>query len=133
QGGAPAFPLNPARVSAIQLFLGRVSEPTTLIISDLRAAGSPAATAGSAALTKPEDRDRPVTPPAWLGSRPPVEGDWVGTLDENFDGDKLNEKLWTTRMTWGGPSRGQLQRYTPENVVVSGGVAALVAERNPGH
>lgn len=133
QGGAPAFPLNPARISAIQLFLGRVSEPTTLIISDLRAAGSPATASDSDALTKPEDRDRPVIPPAWLGSRPPVEGNWVATLDENFDGDKLNEKLWTNRMTWDGPSASQLQRYAPENVVVAGGVAAFVAEKRHGH
>ncbi|MFH1499807.1 MAG: glycoside hydrolase family 16 protein [Verrucomicrobiota bacterium] len=133
QNGAPAFPLNPARISAIQVFLSKPGVNTTLLLSDLKAAGSPAAVADSAALTKAEDRDIPVIPPAWLGSRPPITGDWVRTLDENFDGDRLDESRWSTRMTWGGPTRGQLQRYTPENVVVSGGVAALVAERNPGH
>jgi hypothetical protein len=24
--------------------------------------------------------------PDWLGRRPPVEGEWVQTFDENFDG-----------------------------------------------
>jgi beta-glucanase (GH16 family) len=33
--------------------------------------------------------------PEWLGKKPPVEGDWTMTLDENFDGDAINEKLWS--------------------------------------
>jgi len=33
--------------------------------------------------------------PEWLGKKPPVDGDWVMTLDENFDGDAINEKLWS--------------------------------------
>ncbi len=37
--------------------------------------------------------------PEWLGKRPPVEGDWVKTFDENFDGPDDRsvevEHLWT--------------------------------------
>lgn len=133
QNGAPAFPLNPKRISGVQLFIVRPKQDVTLVVSDLRAAGSPAAATDSASLTTPADRDIPVTPPAWLGQRPPVEGDWVKTLDENFDGDSLNEKLWTPRFPWDGPQPGQLQRYAPENVTVANGRASFKAEKKHGH
>jgi|GEM_PF-878020 len=133
QNGAPAFPLNPARISALQVFIVRPKTDTTLILSDLKAAGSPADAANKLSLTKPEDRDTPAVLPAWLGQRPPVEGDWVQTLDENFEGDALNEKLWTKRFPWDGPQPGQLQRYAPENVTVANGVASFKAEKKFGH
>jgi beta-glucanase (GH16 family) len=133
QNGAPGFPINPARISAIQIFIIRPKADTVLVVSDLKAAGSPADSANALSLTKPEDRDTPVVPPAWLGQRPPVEGEWVRTLDENFDGDKVNDELWSTRFPWNGPARGQLQRYAPENVTVSDGVATFKVEKRHGH
>jgi len=133
QNGAPAFPLNSKRISAIQMFLEKPKADTTLILSDLKASGSPAASAGGGALTSPADRNVAVTPPEWLGKRPPVEGDWVQTLNENFDGDKLNDKLWTPRFPWNGPQPGQLQRYAPENVTVGDGIASFKVEKRQGH
>ena len=133
QNGAPAFPLDSARVTAIQLFLVRPKFETTLMVSDLKAFGSPSARADVAALTTPADRDVPVTPPDWLGKRPPVEGNWVQTLDENFAGDKLDAKLWTPRFPWDGPQPGQLQRYAPENVIIADGLATFKAEKRFGH
>ena len=39
--------------------------------------------------------DRPAySAPDWLGQRPPVDGDWTKTLDEEFDGPAINEKIW---------------------------------------
>ncbi len=131
QNGAPAFPLNSKRISAIQIFIVKPKTDTTLVLSDLKASGSPSAVA--AGLTSPADRNVPVTPPAWLGQRPPVEGNWVQTLNENFEGDKLNDKLWTTRFPWDGPQPGQLQRYAPENVIVGGGVVSFKSEKRHGH
>lgn len=133
QNGAPAFPLNPKRIIAIQAFIVRPKADTTLILSDLKGTGSPAAANDSLALTSPADRDIPVTPPAWLGQRPPVEGNWVQTLNENFDGDKLNDKLWTPRFPWDGPQPGQLQRYAPQNVIVADGVVSFKSEKLHGH
>ncbi|MCC5843061.1 MAG: glycoside hydrolase family 16 protein [Verrucomicrobia bacterium] len=130
---APGFPLNPARVSAIQVFLIRPRQDTELIFSGLKAWGTPGAAADSATLTSPADRDIPVTPPEWLGQRPPVEGNWVLTLDENFDGDTLNGELWTTRFPWNGPMPGQLQRYAPENVIVEDGILRIKTEKRHGH
>ena len=126
QNGAPAFPLNPKRISAIQIFLERPKPDTVLILSDLKASGG-------GALTSPADRNVPVTPPEWLGTRPPIEGEWVQTLDENFDGETLNDKLWTPRFPWDGPQPGQLQRYAPENVIVGDGVASFKVEKRQGH
>jgi beta-glucanase (GH16 family) len=132
QNGAPAFPLNSKRISAIQLFIVKPKTDTTLLLSDLKGSGSPSAVAGGG-LTSPADRDVPVTPPAWLGQRPPVEGDWVQTLNENFDGTTLNDKLWTPRFPWDGPQPGQLQRYAPQNVIVADGVVSFKSEKLLGH
>lgn len=135
QNGAPAFPLNPARIKAIQLFTVRPKADTVLLLSDLKACGSPADAANKLSFTKPEDRNIPAVLPEWLGKRPPADlpGDWVKTLDENFDGSALDDKLWTPRFPWDGPQPGQLQRYAPENVTVSGGFARFKAEKLAGH
>jgi beta-glucanase (GH16 family) len=133
QNGAPAFPLNPARISGIQVFIVRPKTDTVLVLSDLKACGSPADAANKLSLSTPEDRNKPAILPAWLGQRPPVEGNWVKTLDENFDGTSLNEKLWTPRFPWDGPQPGQLQRYAPENVTVANGVAVFTVEKKAGH
>jgi beta-glucanase (GH16 family) len=135
QNGAPGFPLNPARISAIQLFLERPKTDTTLILANVKASGTPADAASSLSFTKPDDRNTPAILPKWLGKRPPEElaGEWIKTLDENFDGASLNEKLWTPRFPWNGPQGGQLQRYAPENVTVANGVASFKVEKRAGH
>ncbi|HSI09557.1 MAG TPA: glycoside hydrolase family 16 protein, partial [Rariglobus sp.] len=131
--GSPGYDLHAGRVSAIQLFLIKPMPDSTLVLSDLKAWGSAGDRAASTVLTKPADRTLPVTPPAWLGQRPPVEGNWVQTLDENFDGEKLNDKLWTPSFPWDGLQPGQLQRYSAENVTVTGGHARFKAEKRRGH
>ena len=135
QNGAPGYPLNPARISAIQLFLERPKTDTTLLLSNLKASGTPADAASSLSFTKPDDRNTPAVLPKWLGQRPPADlpGEWVKTLDENFDGTQLNSKLWTPRFPWDGPQAGQLQRYAPENVTVANGVASFKVEKRAGH
>ncbi len=131
--GSPGYDLHAGRVSAIQVFLVTPKPGTTLVLSDIKAWGSAGDRALNTVLTKPSDRSIPVTPPAWLGQRPPVEGNWVQTLDENFDGEKLNDKLWTPSFPWDGLQPGQLQRYSAENVTVSGGHARFKAEKRRGH
>jgi beta-glucanase (GH16 family) len=32
--------------------------------------------------------------PSWIGKRPPVEGDWVQSFDEEFDGSAINFSKW---------------------------------------
>jgi beta-glucanase (GH16 family) len=131
--GAPGFDLDPTRVIGVQVFLERPKQATTMLIRDIKAFGSGSERLNTNALTKPADRNIAVTPPEWLGKRPPVPGDWVETLNENFDGNALDAKLWTPRFPWDGPQPGQLQRYTPDNVAVEGGFLKLKAEKRAGH
>ncbi|CAN5568953.1 hypothetical protein BH09VER1_BH09VER1_30980 [soil metagenome] len=78
--------------------------------------------------------DLPPAPPlpAWLGQRPPAEGDWVKTLDENFDGDSINLKLWNI-YTYSAWHHGEKGHYSKDNVIVKNGMLALHAEKKFGH
>jgi len=75
----------------------------------------------------PADRDKPVTPPPWLGQRPPVEGEWTRTFNENFDGGQLNEKLWTASDRE--KTYGKNYLYSPGNVTVADGTLRLTAKK----
>ena len=66
--------------------------------------------------------------PDWLGKRPPVEGDWVKTLDEEFDGTSLNPAAWSTY----GPNYYDKSHFTKENVLLGGGVVKLRFEKKIG-
>lgn len=130
--GAPGFPLNSANISKLQVFLEKPKQDTLVVVNNLKAFGTAAATATDS-FTKPSDREKPVTIPAWVGTKPPVDGDWVQTLNENFDGATLDEKIWTPRLIWDGPAKGELQRYVEENVSVKDGVATILCEKRSGH
>lgn len=130
--GAPGFPLNSANISKLQVFLEKPKQDTEVVVSDLKAFGTAEASA-TESFTKPADREKPVTVPEWVGKRPPVEGNWVETLNENFEGAQLNEKIWTPRLIWDGPAKGELQRYAQENVTVKDGVATILCEKRSGH
>jgi len=101
-------------VTCFRLFTDRLEKPQTVRLLDVR---------GSATTATPD----------WLGKRPPVPGDWVQTLDENFDGDVLNEKLWTPRLCWDGPLENDPQRYSTKNVYVENGHFCIRAEKLHGH
>lgn len=131
--GGQAFPLDPERISSIQVFLNNPARGTTLILKDLKAVGSPSDRGTETALSRPEDRSRPPAPlPPWSGKRPPVDGDWVLTLDESFDGPGLDEKLWSLRTWWNGLLDGQTQRYSMDNLLFENGITRMKAERRPG-
>jgi beta-glucanase (GH16 family)/uncharacterized cupredoxin-like copper-binding protein len=130
--GSPGFPLNPERVTGIQVFMINPKEPATILIGDLKGFGSPADRADGG-FTSPADRLKPVTLPAWAGSRPPVAGDWVQTLNENFDGNKLNEKVWRHETWWHGLLPGQTQRYSKDNTIIEGGQLKFKTEKRRGH
>ena len=73
--------------------------------------------------------DAPVTVPSWLGKRPPVDGDWKQTLNENFDGDSLNLKLWNiyTSNFW-----DKRTHFSKENAIVKDGRLILRYEQKSG-
>ena len=55
----------------------------------------PGSRAAQALTVESIQADRPsYAAPGWLGQRPPVDSDWTKTLDEEFDGPAINEKIW---------------------------------------
>ena len=68
--------------------------------------------------------------PDWLGKRPPVEGDWVKTFDENFDGSSLETARWNvyTENYW-----DKRSHFSKDNVAVTNGVAILHYEKKSGY
>lgn len=75
----------------------------------------------------------PCVPPAWLGTRPPVAGDWVQVMRDEFDGRELDTALWTPRLPWIGPIPYELQRYSDRNVLVADGHLVIRCEKRSGH
>ena len=74
--------------------------------------------------------DLPVqTLPEWLGKHPPVEGEWVQTLDDEFNGDMLDTSIWQIS----GPNYWDKQtHWSKDNVLFGGGVVKLRYEKKTG-
>ncbi len=74
-------------------------------------------------------KSRPL--PEWVGKRPPVDGDWVMTLEDNFDGETINDELWHVHgPNWWGNHK--LTHWSRDNVVVEDGTATLRMEKKTG-
>ncbi|MDF3131152.1 glycoside hydrolase family 16 protein [Kiritimatiellaeota bacterium B1221] len=74
-------------------------------------------------------QSRPV--PQWLGKRPPVEGNWELTLEDNFDGDSINEEVWHVHgPNWWGNKK--LTHWSRDNVIVKDGTATIRMEKKKG-
>ena len=71
----------------------------------------------------------PSTLPAWLGQRPPVAGDWVKTLDDEFSGSTLDPKLWNV---YGDNYWDKQTHWSRNDVLVGGGVVKLRYEKKTG-
>jgi beta-glucanase (GH16 family) len=129
----PKYPLDPTMISGIQIFLSHPRQDSTLLLQDLRASGSPKTTPKAEWASSIADRDIPVTPPEWLGTRPPVEGDWVLTFDENFDeGTAPNPEVWNFKLSHDAIHEGEA-RNTAENVYIEDGAMVIKAEVRTGH
>jgi beta-glucanase (GH16 family) len=64
----------------------------------------------------------PVILPDWLGKRPPVEGEWTKTFDEEFNGQAIDLTKWNvyTANFW-----DKTSHFSKENVIVENGLAKL--------
>ena len=129
----PKYPLDSTMITGIQVFQAYPKEDSTLLLKNLRAYGSPKATPLPSWASTIADRDIPVTPPEWLGTRPPVEGDWVLTFDENFDeGSSPNPDIWNFKLSHDTVHTHEA-RNTAENVYIEDGAMVIKAEVRSGH
>ncbi len=67
--------------------------------------------------------------PDWLGKRPPVEGDWSKTFEENFDGPTLDLKTWNiyTANYW-----DKRTHFSKDNAYIKNGCLVLHYEKKTG-
>lgn len=71
----------------------------------------------------------PVELPDWVGKRPPVEGEWVQTFREEFNGDGIDLSKWNIYASnfW-----DKRTHFSKNNVIVANGVAKLRCEKKTG-
>jgi beta-glucanase (GH16 family) len=71
-----------------------------------------------------------ATLPDWLGNKPPVDGDWVQTLDEEFSGDHIDLSRWNvhTANLW-----DHRMHFSRDQVIVKDGYLTLRMEKKPGY
>jgi beta-glucanase (GH16 family) len=72
----------------------------------------------------------PTETPAWLGKRPPVEGDWKLTFHDEFDGPSIDQDRWNiyTENYW-----DKRSHFSKDNLILGDGCARLRMERKTGH
>lgn len=114
--GNAGFALDPSNVVGVLVMVDQPKQQYRIAIDDVKA-----------------NRRQWAELPAWIGTRPPVDGDWVPTLQEEFDSAALDETKWTPRLVWDGPNPAETQRYLEENVQVRDGKLVITCEKNPGH
>lgn len=68
--------------------------------------------------------------PEWLGERPPVEGEWTQTLNEEFDGTTIDLHRWNI---YSGNWWDKRMHFSKDQVLVNSGMLTLRLEKKPGH
>jgi len=99
------------KVSALTLGVTDLSGTASLAIENITA-GAP-----------------PAVMPAWLGKRPPVEGDWAMSFDEEFNGNFIDEKKWNVH---GENYYDQRTHWTKDDILVANGSAIFRYEKKTG-
>lgn len=75
--------------------------------------------------------DTPVAQvPDWLGKRPPVDGDWVKTFDDEFDGSSIDQKKWNI---YGQNYWDKVTHWTKDNLILGGGKVTMRFEKKRGY
>ncbi len=73
----------------------------------------------------------PIKRPDWLGKRPPVEGDWEMTFNDDFDGSEIDMTKWHIYGPnwWGGKSK---THWSKDNLVLGDGKVRMRMSVDPG-
>jgi beta-glucanase (GH16 family) len=72
----------------------------------------------------------PLVLPSWLGQRPPVDGGWTQTLDEEFNGDSIDLHRWNVHCANWWDKR---MHFSKDEVIVKDGFLALRLEKKTGY
>jgi beta-glucanase (GH16 family) len=75
------------------------------------------------------DLPPPTVLPEWVGKRPPVEGEWTQTFNEDFDGTEVDTTKWNF---YGENYWDKQSHFSKDNVIVKDGVARLRFEKKRG-
>lgn len=72
----------------------------------------------------------PADPPEWLGKRPPVDGDWAVTFDDDFNGGSVDLNRWNiyAENYW-----DRRSHFSKDNLILGDGKVRLRMERKAGH
>jgi len=72
----------------------------------------------------------PAQTPEWLGQRPPVDGEWTKTFEENFDGSAIDYAKWNiyTENYW-----DKRSHFSKDNLILGDGVMKLRYTKTRGH
>lgn len=72
----------------------------------------------------------PLVLPEWLGKKPPVDGEWVQTLNEEFDGKTIDLHRWNVHASNWWDKR---MHFSKDQVIVGDGLLKLRLEKKPGY
>jgi len=128
---APTVPFRGVHVSKPGHFGARKGTGTTFTSDAIGGVRITAKHEGQATLRiESITADAPVAlTPDWLGKRPPVPGDWVQTLDENFDGPAIDPTIWNI---YGPNWWDKKTHWSKDNLILADGVAKFHFEKRPG-
>lgn len=99
-------------IAAVTVSAEKAGEERTLVVESITAVLPP-----------------PPALPDWLGKRPPVEGDWVQTLNDNFDGPEIDASVWSI---YGPNYWDKKSHWSKDNTILGGGVVKLRYEKKRG-
>jgi len=71
----------------------------------------------------------PIATPAWLGKRPPVEGDWVKTFDDEFTGKSIDTTKWNI---YGPNYWDKATHWTKDDLILDGHGVTMRFEKKRG-
>ena len=98
-------------VSGVIISVEHSSEDQTLVVESIRA------------------RVTPADVPTWVGQRPPVEGDWDKTFDDEFEGTAIDTTKWNIT----GPNFwDKKSHWSKDNLLIGNGVVKMHYEKKTG-
>ena len=112
-GGQPGTKITSDAISAVIVAVPNIDSERSLVLQSVKA-------------------NLPPSPelPEWLGKKPPVEGEWGMTFEDNFDGTSPDAAKWNVHAEnyW-----DKASAFSKDNLLMEGGFAKLRYERKSSH